>query len=547
MTTCALFHVDFGAVQPSKGDRLHKVAAYNAATMLTDPTTGELYDFRRKAKEHVGGCIMLPLDSPTWAEDRVTLWSAALGAETRHDGQPARLVEILIPREVPADRRLDFARAVVAPWVAEGMAAQIDLHNPVAADGDEQPHAHVILSRRALGPDGYDKRKLSNEPWTRDRGRYMRGVVAERMNAWMAAEGLASRVDHRRAAERYDPVPAEKNVSRKSVESWKRHPDTAASDAFEKVLSERAARHRRRREIAAARDEAAQADAEIVDLRAIHARMHEAKQDRRRPSVGPAAQAPREERRARLLAALLREHYSTAWLPTSVVERIQRIDLDRANGRAVIHLTDGSRIIDTGDRIAIDGRTTQTAVGELLALADRHGWTSPDGGGVVLSGDADFRRAVAIEMLDRRPPVRVIGLDDDDHQAIEAELAQRAKRRHQEALAALQATERRAMAEWERRPGDMRASNALAAVRDAQAAVIAGDDATIRSAAAGNTQDGLTAAQAWHRRITSASQNEAEAGTVRPGPMPPGTAPRYVPPWARGQRARARRGSHDDP
>jgi hypothetical protein len=119
VTREALFHCQFGAVQPKRGDVLHKVAAYNSAGRVT-ASDGTLYDFSRKADEHVGGCIMLPDGAPAEYADPVALWAAAQDAETRIDGQPARLVEFTIPREVPADQRLEFTRAIVAPWVVEG-------------------------------------------------------------------------------------------------------------------------------------------------------------------------------------------------------------------------------------------------------------------------------------------------------------------------------------------------------------------------------------------------------------------------------------------
>src|SRR5690606_26235166 len=145
-----------------------------------------------------------------------------------------------IPRDVPEESRLDFARAVVAPWVAEGAAAQIDIHCPKAADGQPQPHAHVILSRRALGPDGFADKKMSNTPWTANRGRDMRAAVADRMNQWLADHGLDVRVDHRSHRAHGDDTPAERNVSRAAVEVWKRRPDD--STAFADVLAARPVR-----------------------------------------------------------------------------------------------------------------------------------------------------------------------------------------------------------------------------------------------------------------------------------------------------------------
>lgn len=262
----ALFHVQFGAVQPSRGDRLHKVAAYNSAARVQAPG-GAAYDFTRKACEHVGGCLMLPAGAPAWAADAAHLWSQAEAAESRCDGQPARLVEFAIPREIRPEHRLDFARSVVAPWVAdEGVAAQIDLHCPPAADGGEQPHAHVILTRRALGATGFASRKTDNRPWTHDKGRTMRAAVASRMNAWLEAHGYESRVDHRSRADCGDLVPPEPDVGRAAVEAWRNRPDEAV--AFGDVLALRP-RRRRLREAIAER-EAAEAEIHHLEKEKLH-------------------------------------------------------------------------------------------------------------------------------------------------------------------------------------------------------------------------------------------------------------------------------------
>ncbi|WP_167525215.1 MobA/MobL family protein [Roseomonas genomospecies 6] len=263
----ATFHVDFGAVQPSRGDSLHKVAAYNGACRLTGPD-GE-FDFTRKAPEYAGGCIMAPPDAPpTLVGDRAALWSAALAAEKRRDGQPARLVEIMLPREVPPEQRLELVRAIVQPWVDEGAVAQLDLHCPPASDGDPrgQPHAHVILSRRALGADGFSsKKKLANEPWTKDRGRYMRAQVADRMNRWLGEYSVDVRVDHRSYRDRGDPTPPERDVGRRAFETWKKRPDEAV--VYGDVLAAR----RPRRQLREARAELAQAEREIRILEQEHA------------------------------------------------------------------------------------------------------------------------------------------------------------------------------------------------------------------------------------------------------------------------------------
>src|SRR5690606_11596652 len=154
-----------------------------------------------KSAEHAGHAMLLPSGAPDWAADPGELWRRAEAVERRADAQTARLLEFSIPRSVPADRRMEFARAILEPFVADGMACQLDLHVPPApaTDGGEQPHAHALLTMRRFDGDQLSRKKerVWNDAFTADKGRQMRSQIADRMNQWMAANGLVERVDHR--------------------------------------------------------------------------------------------------------------------------------------------------------------------------------------------------------------------------------------------------------------------------------------------------------------------------------------------------------------
>lgn len=223
------------------------------------------------------------------------------------------------------------------------------------------------------------------------------------------------------------------------------------------------------------------------------------------------------------MAALIREHYCTDWVPLEVVRHINRIELDHGRGRAILNLDDGSQLIDSGDRVLIIGVATECAIQELMAAADRHGWSQPGGSGVRLFGSADFRRRAAVEFLDRASPLQITGLDEADQKAVADELRRRADRRRQEALAVLLAAEQRALAACKSRPGDKTTVASLAAVRDSQAAVAAGDDATIRAAAVGNFELAVQTASGRKR------PSESTIESMTPETRMPVYAPTYAP------------------
>lgn len=247
-----LFHVQFGLVQRSAGNDARKASAYQRCAIV-ERRDGKPFDFRRKRNEHAGHTMLLPPNAPAWAADPAELWQRAEDAEKRGDAQVARTVVIAIPREVPADQRMGFVRAIVQPWTDQGMAAQVDLHCTRAADGEEQPHAHILLTMRRLDGGGFAKKKERewNAAFRENDGRAMRGAVADRMNQFMAQQKIGARVDHRSHAEQgLDGPPPERDAPKKTWKAYQTAPDTPAADPVKQVLGARRKRQKARQDIA---------------------------------------------------------------------------------------------------------------------------------------------------------------------------------------------------------------------------------------------------------------------------------------------------------
>jgi hypothetical protein len=246
----AFSRVEFGIVTRSRPGRMGAgsavaAAAYNLCGRLSHGD--RTYDFLQKRNEYGGGAVLLPDGAPVALRDPGALWRAVEAAERRADAQSARQVLLSVPREVPADLRLDFARAVCAPWVADGAAAQIDVHCPRAADGAPQPHAHILLSLRRLGPDGFatKKERVWNKQFREDGGRAERGRIERRANQWLAAHGITVHIDLRSLATRGDDRPPEPTAPHADWQRWKRQgtDPVAAPPAVAAVLAHRRLRH----------------------------------------------------------------------------------------------------------------------------------------------------------------------------------------------------------------------------------------------------------------------------------------------------------------
>ena len=244
-----------------------KASAYNACATMT-AADGTRYDFNRKRCEHAGHAVLLPPGTPEAFRDPGELWRAAAAAERRADAQEARQILISLPRELPAALRMGCLKAIAEPWVSMGMGVQVDAHNPAAADHQEQPHGHMLLTMRAIGAEGFGKTKPRewNALFRENDGRAERGRIADRANAFFQAHDLAIRIDPRSLeAQGIDRSP-EPAVPRADWQAWLRQ---GADPARAPITVAAALTHRARRtSLAIADQEAAEAEAEIADLTA---------------------------------------------------------------------------------------------------------------------------------------------------------------------------------------------------------------------------------------------------------------------------------------
>lgn len=143
------------AAKPGGATRRSAIAAaaYRSGERLYDDSQGRWFQFDKPDVVHAE--ILAPTGAPAWVFDRQTLWNLVERAEKRMDAQLAREVEITLPRELSLEEQIALVRTFVREhFVAKGMIADVGIHCPDAADGREQPHAHVLLTLRPLDPEG---------------------------------------------------------------------------------------------------------------------------------------------------------------------------------------------------------------------------------------------------------------------------------------------------------------------------------------------------------------------------------------------------------
>lgn len=164
----ALFSMRVQVIKRSGGRSAVAASAYRSGEKLRDERQGITHNYaNRSGVEHTE--ILLPSDAPAWVQgiDRQTLWNAVEANEKRKDSQTAWELRIMIPREIPAPDRITLVRDyVLNSFVRHGMVADLCFHNKIASDGQEQPHAHVMLTMRPLVADGFGQK--ARHDWVPD-------------------------------------------------------------------------------------------------------------------------------------------------------------------------------------------------------------------------------------------------------------------------------------------------------------------------------------------------------------------------------------------
>ena len=143
-------HFKITIVKRSQGQSAVAGAAYQSGERLFSE-----YDqktkFYNKKKELVHAEIMLPSHAPPGYADRATLWNAVEAVENQWNSQLARRIVLAFPVEVPKERYLSMIKEFCQEqFVSKGMIADFAIHDK----GDGNPHAHILLTLRAMDEHG---------------------------------------------------------------------------------------------------------------------------------------------------------------------------------------------------------------------------------------------------------------------------------------------------------------------------------------------------------------------------------------------------------
>ncbi|MBJ4815005.1 MobA/MobL family protein [Salmonella enterica subsp. enterica serovar Mbandaka] len=187
----AIYHLSMKIISRNSGYSAVASAAYRSGSLMLDERTGLTHDYTRKSGV-AEAVILTPATAPAWCTNRAELWNAVEKAERRKNSQLAREIELAIPHELPQDAARETVLAFVREnFVSQGMIADVAFHHMDKTN----PHAHIMLTTRAIGPAGFSGKVRD---WNdRTHAETWRASWADHANRALANAGYQEEIDHR--------------------------------------------------------------------------------------------------------------------------------------------------------------------------------------------------------------------------------------------------------------------------------------------------------------------------------------------------------------
>ena len=191
----AIYHFSAKMISRSTGRSATAAAAYRAAERIPDHRQGLEHDYsKRSGVLHTE--ILAPEGTPEVLRGRVGPWNAVEAAERRKDAQLAREVTVALPHELTDAQRVSLVRSFVQEaFVDRGMIADIAIHAPGGEGDHRNHHAHIMLTTRAVGDDGFEGK---DRTWnSKELLEGWREGWADYANAYLREVEAGHEIDHR--------------------------------------------------------------------------------------------------------------------------------------------------------------------------------------------------------------------------------------------------------------------------------------------------------------------------------------------------------------
>ena len=166
----AIYSLHVKTVSRSAGRSVVAAAAYRAAENIGDDRLGVVWDFTGKYGV-LHAEIITPPGAPEWAKDRAELWNAAERAEDKstrwQTATTGRDIILALPHELTDEQRIEAVREFAAGLVKRyGVAIDFAIHAPDRHSDERNYHAHVLMTTRRIGPDGFGEKTRELDDFT---------------------------------------------------------------------------------------------------------------------------------------------------------------------------------------------------------------------------------------------------------------------------------------------------------------------------------------------------------------------------------------------
>lgn len=192
----ANFHLGIETISRKKGRSVTSTASYINGRSLHDSRTSKTYYNSRK--DIVWQKIFLPSTAPPEFQDLQYLCDEIEEAEVRWDARTARQFIGSLPNELPPGELVRIVQNFIEQnFVSYGLCAIAAIHRGLNRNDPSKnnPHVHILVPTRTVGPDGFSQKK-DREHDKREYVRFWREQWAEVQNRAYERNGLDIRVSH---------------------------------------------------------------------------------------------------------------------------------------------------------------------------------------------------------------------------------------------------------------------------------------------------------------------------------------------------------------
>lgn len=143
-----IYHLSAQIIGRSNGRSAVAAAAYRSGEKLYEKESNSYKNYSRK-QNVVYTEILLPQNAPAEYSDRETLWNAVQEVEKNQNARFSRELNVALP----ITENLETHKAIIKEYgqylADQGMCVDIAIHGL-----KENPHAHIMLTVRAIGENG---------------------------------------------------------------------------------------------------------------------------------------------------------------------------------------------------------------------------------------------------------------------------------------------------------------------------------------------------------------------------------------------------------